>query len=221
MSFFFLSFGITHLCLRQAYSYTMWNNLERLWVNKPLKSTRTYISHVKQNKAARIHYICSVSCIGDESHKSIAHSTIANMTQKCCSHYWPFPWWRHQMETFSALLAICAGNSPVPSEFPTQRPVTRSFDVFFDLRLNKNSWVNNREAGDLRRYRAHYDVIVMLWVIHRWLMGSHHRGSVTHTFDIFLAGGLNKIEHTVQLLEIWDAMTFMRRNCNSKYNIWT
>ena len=46
-------------------------------------------------------------------------------------------WWRHQMETFSALLAICAGNSPVPSEFPTQRPVTRSSDVFFDLRLNK------------------------------------------------------------------------------------
>ena len=35
------------------------------------------------------------------------------------------------------LLAICAGNSTVPGEFPTQRPVTRSFDVFFDLRLNK------------------------------------------------------------------------------------
>ena len=46
-------------------------------------------------------------------------------------------WWRHQMETFSALLAICAGNSPVPGEFPAQRPVTRSFAVFFDLRLNK------------------------------------------------------------------------------------
>ena len=41
------------------------------------------------------------------------------------------------METFSALLAICAGNSPVPDEFPTQTPVTWSFDVFFDLRLNK------------------------------------------------------------------------------------
>ena len=47
------------------------------------------------------------------------------------------PWWRHQMETFSALLTLCAGNSPVTDEFPTQRPVTRSFDVFFDLRLNK------------------------------------------------------------------------------------
>ena len=46
-------------------------------------------------------------------------------------------WWRHQMETFSALLAICVGNSPVTGEFPTQRPVKRSFDVFFDLHLNK------------------------------------------------------------------------------------
>ena len=48
------------------------------------------------------------------------------------------------METFSALLVICAGNSPVPGEFPAQRPVTRSFDVFFDLhpnkRLNKQWW---------------------------------------------------------------------------------
>ena len=53
-------------------------------------------------------------------------------------------WWRHQVETFSALLAICAGNSPVHGEFPTQRPVTRSFDFFFDIRpnkrLSKQSW---------------------------------------------------------------------------------
>ena len=41
------------------------------------------------------------------------------------------------METFSVFLAICVGNSPVTGEFPAQRPVTRSFDVFFDLRLNK------------------------------------------------------------------------------------
>ena len=46
-------------------------------------------------------------------------------------------WWRHQMEAVSALLALCAGNSPVTGEFPTQRPVTQSFDVFFDLPLNK------------------------------------------------------------------------------------
>ena len=46
-----------------------------------------------------------------------------------------FRWWRHHMETFSALLAICAGNSSVTGEFPAHRPVTRSFDVFLDLRL--------------------------------------------------------------------------------------
>ena len=46
-------------------------------------------------------------------------------------------WWRHQIETFSELLAICAGHSLVTGEFPAQRPVTRSFDVFFDLRLNQ------------------------------------------------------------------------------------
>ena len=66
-------------------------------------------------------------------------------------------WWRHQMETFSALLAICAGNSPVTGGFLAQRPVTRSFDVFFDLRLNKrlikHSWC--------LWFGAHYDVIVM------------------------------------------------------------
>ena len=50
------------------------------------------------------------------------------------------------------------GNSPVPGEFPAHRPVTRSFDVFC---VWISSLVNNREAGDLRRHRAHYDVIVM------------------------------------------------------------
>ena len=46
-------------------------------------------------------------------------------------------WWRHLMEIFSALPAICGRNSPVTGEFPAQRPVTRSFDVFFDLHPNK------------------------------------------------------------------------------------
>ena len=61
--------------------------------------------------------------------------------------------------TIESVLAICAGNSPVTGEFPTQRPVTRSFDIFFDLHWI-NSRVNNREAGDLRRHRPHYDVTV-------------------------------------------------------------
>ena len=55
--------------------------------------------------------------------------------------------WRHEMETFSALLAICAGNLPVISEFSCTWI---------------NGWVNNNEAGYLRRHHAHYDVNVML-----------------------------------------------------------
>ena len=64
------------------------------------------------------------------------------------------------METFSALLAICAGNSPVTGEFPAQSLVTQSFDVSLICAWIKH-WVNNGEAGDLKRHRAHYDVTVM------------------------------------------------------------
>ena len=70
------------------------------------------------------------------------------------------------MEAFSALLAICAGNSPVTGEFPAQGSVMRSFDVFFDLRLNKRlskQW----EAGDLRRHRTYYDVTGLISYIHK------------------------------------------------------
>ena len=51
--------------------------------------------------------------------------------------YRGFSCWRHQMETFSAWLALCEGNSPVTGEFPSQKPVTQSFDVFSDLRPNR------------------------------------------------------------------------------------
>ena len=63
------------------------------------------------------------------------------IVQQHGNQYW---WWRHQMEKFSAILAICAGNLPAIDEFPSRRPVTRSFDVFYDLhlheRLSKQSW---------------------------------------------------------------------------------
>ena len=64
------------------------------------------------------------------------------------------------METFSALLAICVGNSPVTGDFPAQRQVMRSFVVFFD-----SGWLNDREAGDLILHRAHYDVTVMMGAV--------------------------------------------------------
>ena len=66
-----------------------------------------------------------------------ATSGPASTVSPTCESIDPSTWWRHQIETFSALLALCAGNSPVTSEFPAQRPVTLSYDVFFDLRVNK------------------------------------------------------------------------------------
>ena len=69
-------------------------------------------------------------------------------------------WWRHQMETFSALLALCAGNSPPPVNSP-HKVQWRGALMFSFIRAWINGSVNNREAGDLRRHRTHYDVIVM------------------------------------------------------------
>ena len=69
-------------------------------------------------------------------------------------------WWRHQMKTFSALLPFAQGihRSPVNSTYKGQ---WRRALMFSLICAWINGWVNNREAGDLRRYRAHYDVIVM------------------------------------------------------------
>ena len=67
---------------------------------------------------------------------------------------------------FPALLVICAGNSPVPSEFPARRPVTRSFDVFFDLRLNTRlskqwwGWWSEMPSRPLWRHRNGLLIVV-------------------------------------------------------------
>ena len=84
------------------------------------------------------------------------------------------PWWRHQMETFYALLAICAGNSLVISEFPAQRLVTRSLDVFFDLRLNKRlSEFTGQMASDAEN--------VSIWWRHH--VNQWWASSLTHVCD--------------------------------------
>ena len=88
-------------------------------------------------------------------------------------------WWRHQMETFSASLPICVGNSRVTGEFSSQMQKTRSFDVFFDLRLNKR--LSKQTWGWwFGCLRAHYDVTVIMivrvlckqnWIV--WLFWHH------------------------------------------------
>ena len=64
------------------------------------------------------------------------------------------------METFSALLALCAGNSPVPVNSP-HKGQWRGALMLSLICAWINDWVNNREAGDLRPHRGHYDVNVM------------------------------------------------------------
>ena len=68
-------------------------------------------------------------------------------------------WWRHQMEIFSASLALCAGNSPVSREFP-KKGQWRGALMFSLICAWMNGWVNNCEAGELKHHRVNYDVIV-------------------------------------------------------------
>ena len=63
------------------------------------------------------------------------------------------------METFSELMALCSRKSPVTGGFNLKRPVTWSFNVFCDLRLNKP--LSKENASDLKRHRANLDVIVL------------------------------------------------------------
>ena len=81
-------------------------------------------------------------------------------------------WWRHQIKTFSALLALCTGNSPVTGE-SLHKSQWRGALVFSLTCASINDWVNNREAGDLRRYRIHYDVILMTVVWTKNISHSH------------------------------------------------
>ena len=89
------------------------------------------------------------------------------------THYNGFSWWRHQMETFSALLALCAGNSSVTGELPTQGQ-WRGALKFSLICAWIHGWVNNREAGNLVKCRkAHYN-------------GSYHKFFMTRVNGLLL-----------------------------------
>ena len=138
------------------------------WGNKlhslQLKFTKIY--QVKERGCTDERVSCFSPYIGN------AHVIINHHQWVCKKH--THPWWRHHMETFFALLALCAGNSPVTSEFPTQRPVTRSFVVSFDLRLNKrlskqswgwwfetptcSLWRHRNVGNELLRAQVHNDL---------------------------------------------------------------
>ena len=86
----------------------------------------------------------SVSWSREMWHKTCRYSTVLAI-QKANSSEMSLAWWRHQIGTFSELPAISAGNSLVTGKFPAQRLVTRSFHVFFYLRLNK--WLGKQSWG--------------------------------------------------------------------------
>ena len=75
-------------------------------------------------------------------------TTLVPIVQCVADYIVSAPWWRHQTEKFSALLAICVGNSPVAGEFPAQSQ-WRGALMFSLICVWMNGWVNNREAGDL------------------------------------------------------------------------
>ena len=126
---------------------------------------------------------CRNICIPFGHCRSEFPSRFNNANNSSNVKSWCKSWW-HQIETFSALLAICAGNLPITGEFPAEtfprywsfvRGIHRSpvnspqkGQWSGSLMLSLicawiNGWVNKSEAGDLRRHRTHYGVTVMTW----------------------------------------------------------
>ena len=100
-------------------------------------------------------------------------------------------WWHHQMETFSALLVLCAGIHRSPVNSP-HRVLWRGALMFSLICVRINGWVNNREAGDLRRCRAHYDVIFMLYL-------ENNLNGRQYQYILWL-----KVSCTVNIIVLWD-----------------
>ena len=131
-----------------------------------------YFFHGTDNQIEiQYHYILTFSSLNNTLF-SLWHTTckkycvfwkcngLCKLHFTCTTRHWKpvLIWWRHQMETFTALLAICAGNSPVNSPHKGQ---WRGALMFSLICTRINGWVNNGEASDLRRHCAHYDVTVL------------------------------------------------------------
>ena len=93
-----------------------------------------WMATMPPNEGRGVHCVISISLITNDK---VYAWTLYLLIYFMENSTFILPWWRHQMETFSASPGLCAGNSPVTDEFPSQRPVTRSFDIFFDLHLKE------------------------------------------------------------------------------------
>ena len=125
------------------------------------------------------------------------------------------PYRRHQMETFSALPALCVWNSPVPGEFHAQGPMTRSYDVFFDLRLNKRlgkqSWGWQSETSS-RPFWRHCNALahaVSLYCLEYFPRYIKLIGPVYHTLDPLIHASTRVIG-----LQMWLTLIFGRLYIN-------
>ena len=110
--------------------------------------------------------------------------------RKSCPVYSSESRWRHQREAFSVLLALCERNPPVTGGFPSKRPATWSFDVFFDLRLNKRLSKQSRrrwfEMASRSLWRHCNDTPLKLNDIPSWSMAVCHNDTCEkpHFLDI-------------------------------------
>ena len=98
------------------------------------------------------------------------------------------PWWRHQMETFSALLALFAGNSRAPYKGQWQGAL-----MFYLLCAWTNGSVNYRDMGELRCHCAHYDITVMIIPYTKLIFNTLIEASMIHP----------TIQHFMYLICIW------------------
>ena len=111
-----------------------------------------------------------VSVVRDSTQRYFTGNEV-NIWLSQCQRCKDNAWWCHQMETISALLALCAGNPPVTGKFPSQRPMTRSYILFSLICTWTNGWANNRDA---RVWDAIASIMTSLkWV--DWPVPNHSR----------------------------------------------
>ena len=138
---------------------------EAWWIKWPLQSQTTFYGNVSSlfeclfefQRLTTLTLYISGNGLTPKSLEKVAGVVQSSVT-----------WLRHQMEIFSALLALCAGNSPVPLNSPHKGQWRRAL-MFSLICAWINDWAHNREAGDLRRHRGHYNVNVM-----SNLINNHH-----------------------------------------------
>ena len=126
--------------------YSLMFSISQSWPSRLLKTPHSHenFKHATFNPKERLKFHNLMK------HNLIKYNILSEKTQISCRHTpysgnkiaeTTYPWWRHQVETFSALLALCAGNSPVTPHKGQWRGI---FSLICAL---TNGWANNGDAG--------------------------------------------------------------------------